>query len=108
MEEIAPVTASDANLLAPEEVQEHVRGELKSSTEKEKTDRLRDRRKKKAAQRLRHKEKERAEKAVSKANPGLGNPHARNRALQQLQKAEKEGTISLVWGTNYFYIFLQF
>lgn len=96
MEEIAPVTVSDANLLAPEEVQDHVRGELKSSTEKEKTDRLRDRRQKKSAQRVRHKEKERAEKAVDKANPGLGNKHARTRALENLQKAEKEGTVSLV------------
>nr|CAG4634917.1 EOG090X09DZ [Alona affinis] len=96
MEEIAPVTVSDANLLAPEEVQDHVRGELKSSTEKEKTDRLRDRRQKKSAQRLKHKERERAEKAVSKANPGLGNKHARNRALENLQKAEKEGTVSLI------------
>lgn len=96
MEEIAPVTVSDANLLAPEEVQARVRGELQTSTEKEKTDRLRERRKKKSLQRIKHKEKERSEKAVNKANPGLGNPHARTRALHQLQKAEKEGTVSLV------------
>nr|CAG4643346.1 EOG090X09DZ [Ilyocryptus agilis] len=96
MEEIAPVTTSDANLLAPEEVQEHVRGEVKSTSEKEKTDRLRERRKKKAAQRLKHREKERLEKAVNKANPGMGNKHARERAIQQLQKAEKEGTVSLI------------
>ena len=96
MEEIAPVAVSDANLLAPEEVQEHVRGELKSTTEKEKTDRLRERRQKKASQRMKQKERERVEKAVSKANPGLGNKHARNRVLEKLQKAEKEGTVSLV------------
>nr|CAG4649497.1 EOG090X09DZ [Scapholeberis mucronata]SVE93737.1 EOG090X09DZ [Scapholeberis mucronata] len=96
MEEIAPVAVSDANLLAPQEVQDPVRGVLKGSTEKEKTDRLRERRKKKVAQRVRHKERERTEKAVDKANPGPGNKHAKARVLQNLEKAEKEGTVSLI------------
>lgn len=69
---------------------------LKGTTEKEKTDRLRERRKKKSAQRVRQKERERVEKVVDKANPGLGNKHAKVRVLQNLQKAEKEGTVSLV------------
>ncbi len=69
---------------------------LKGTTEKEKTDRLRERRKKKSAQRVRHKERERTEKAVDKVNPGLGNKHAKARVLHNLQKAEKEGTVSLV------------
>ena len=67
-----------------------------STTEKEKTDRLRERRKKKSAQRIRHKEKERIEKAVDKANPGLGNKHAKNNALRKLEQAEKEGAVTLV------------
>nr|SVE73675.1 EOG090X09DZ [Daphnia atkinsoni] len=96
MEEIAPVTVSDANLLAPQEVQDPTRGVLKGTTEKEKTDRLRERRKKKSTQRVRHKERERTEKAVDKANPGLGNVHAKTRVLRNLQKAEKEGTVSLI------------
>ena len=72
------------------------RGELKGTTEREKTDRLRERRKKKATQRVRQKERERVEKAVDKANPGLGNKHARAHVLHSLQKAEKEGTVSVV------------
>nr|SVE70542.1 EOG090X09DZ [Daphnia similis]SVE71167.1 EOG090X09DZ [Daphnia similis]SVE72425.1 EOG090X09DZ [Daphnia similis] len=96
MEEIAPVTVSDANLLAPQEVQDPTRGVLKGKTEKEKTDLLRERRKKKSAQRVRHKERERTEKAVDKANPGLGNKHAKARVIRNLQKAEKEGTVSLI------------
>lgn len=77
-----------------------MRGELKGDGEKDKTDRLRERRKKKAAQRTRHREKERAAKAVDKANPGLGNKHAKIQALQRLQKAEKEGAVSIVSGTR--------
>nr|SVE74300.1 EOG090X09DZ [Daphnia barbata] len=96
MEEIAPVTVSDANLLAPQEVQDPTRGVLKGATEKEKTDRLRERRKKKKAQRVRHKERERIQKAVDKANPGMGNKHAKARVILNLQKAEKEGTVSLI------------
>jgi U3 small nucleolar RNA-associated protein MPP10 len=69
---------------------------LKGTTEKEKTDRLRERRKKKIVQRVRHKERERTEKAVDKVNPGLGNKHAKARVLHNLKKAEKEGTVSLV------------
>jgi len=100
MEEIAPVTVSDATLLAPEEVQDRMRAVEMSTTEKEKTDRLRERRKKKAAQRLRHKEKERIEKAVDKANPGLGNKHAKNNALRKLEQSEKEGTVTLIKDNN--------
>lgn len=69
---------------------------MKGTTEKAKTDRLRERRNKKTAQRVRQKERERTEKAVDKANPGLGNKHAKVRVMQSLQKAEKEGTVSLV------------
>lgn len=81
------------------------RGVLKGTTEKEKTDRLRERRKKKSTQRVRHKERERTEKAVDKANPGLGNVHAKTRVLRNLQKAEKEGTVSLVGFSFYWQIY---
>nr|CAG4642641.1 EOG090X09DZ [Evadne anonyx] len=96
MEEIAPVTVSDATLLAPEEVQNRMRAVEMTSAEKEKTDRLRERRKKKKDQRIRHKEKERLEKLVDKANPGLGNKHAKDNALRKLEQAEKEGTVTLI------------
>lgn len=69
---------------------------MKGDSEKDKTDRLRGRRKKKSAQRLRYKEKERNRKAVEKANPGMGNRHAKERVLRDLKTAEKEGTVSLV------------
>jgi hypothetical protein len=84
---------------------DHVRGEVKSGVEKEKTDRLRERRKKKLLQGKRQKERELVEKAVDKANPGLGNKHAKLRTIRQLQKAEKEGTVTLVIYLN---VFLSF
>ena len=77
-------------------VEDHVRGEVKSKDEKEKTDRLRERRKKKLLQGKREKERKQLEKAVDAANPGLGNKHAKERTLRQLQQAEKDGTITVV------------
>ena len=84
---------------------DHVRGEVITSVEKEKTDRLRERRKKKLLQGKRRKERELAEKAVDKANPGLGNKHAKLQTLRQLQRAEKEGTVTMVIYLNLFLSF---
>ena len=69
---------------------------MKGDGEKETTDRLRERRKKKLLQGVRRKERDRTEKAVDKANPGLGNKHAKLRTMRQLEQAEKEGTVTLV------------
>merc|ERR1712203_35948 len=48
MEEVAPVAASNATLLAPAEVVDKQKGELMDSKEKSETDRKRERREKKA------------------------------------------------------------
>ncbi|CAH1106096.1 unnamed protein product [Psylliodes chrysocephalus] len=55
MEEVAPVTATEASLLAPEEIGNKPKGDILGNTEKMKTDKNRERRKKKLKQK-KHKE----------------------------------------------------
>jgi hypothetical protein len=50
MEEVGALASSDAVLLAPEEVQRRIKGDVKTDEEKTRTDRLRERRRKKTAQ----------------------------------------------------------
>ena len=93
MEEVAPVASTNAVLLAPEEVVDKKKGELMDDREKSKTDRKRDKREKKAKLKAKIKEKERKEKLVAKINPGLGNKYSKEKALRQLEEAEKQGTV---------------
>ena len=93
MEEVAPVAATNADLLAPAEVVDKKKGELVDDKEKTKTDRKREKREKKAKLKAKIKEKERKEKLVSKLNPGLGNKYSKEKALKQLEEAEKQGKV---------------
>ena len=96
MEEVAPVAASDAMLLAPEEAHEK-KVELKGDTEKTDTDKKRERRSKKLKQRLKAKEQLKKKKLVNKLNPGLGNKYAKKKALKELEKESKSSkNISVV------------
>ncbi|XP_074649601.1 U3 small nucleolar ribonucleoprotein MPP10-like isoform X2 [Tubulanus polymorphus] len=89
MEEVAPVSVSDAAMLAPEEIQEKNRGIEIGKSERTETDKKRDRRKIKTAKRKKIKEKEQREKLVEKIRPGLGNKYSKERALSELEKASK-------------------
>ncbi|XP_066995548.2 U3 small nucleolar ribonucleoprotein protein MPP10 [Anabrus simplex] len=93
MEEVAPVAASDANLLAPEEVKAKLKGDLIGKAERTKTDKKRERRHKKAMQRQRHKERENRVKTVEKLKPGLGNKYSKERALQMLETVTKDKNV---------------
>jgi U3 small nucleolar RNA-associated protein MPP10 len=70
-------------------LQDKERQEVKGSTEKTASDRLRDRKIKKKKQRTRKKEKERREKLVEQLNPGLGNKYSKEKALQKLEKESR-------------------
>ena len=69
--------------------QDKERHEVKGSTEKTASDRLRERKLKKVKQRVRKKEKERREKLVDQLNPGLGNKYSKEKALQKLEKESR-------------------
>jgi U3 small nucleolar RNA-associated protein MPP10 len=70
IEECAPVNVSETALLAPEEVYDKQRVEVKSQGEMTKQDRNRERRVKKRRQRLAAKEKAKIQKAIERTNPG--------------------------------------
>ncbi|XP_071098708.1 U3 small nucleolar ribonucleoprotein protein MPP10-like [Haliotis cracherodii] len=89
MEEVAPVSVSDQKLLAPEEVKEKAKRDLKGETERTTEDKKRDHREKKERKRARRKEREQREKLVSKLNPGLGNKYSKEKALRDLEKIGK-------------------
>merc|ERR1711983_147952 len=69
------------------------KGELMDDREKTKTDRKRDKREKKAKLKAKIKDKERKEKLVAKIKPGLGNKYSKEKALKQLEDAEKQGHV---------------
>ena len=94
MEEVAPVGASNADLLAPNEVVEKPKGELMEAGDKTETDRKRERRqkklKKKAVVREKaRKEKEREEKDGEKKI-------SKGKALKNLEQAEKQGKVKVI------------
>lgn len=88
VEEVAPVSVSDAMMLAPEEVHEK-KNEQKGKTELTDTDRKRERRAKKRRQHERAVEKTKRRKLVEKLNPGLGNKYSKKAALEKLEKERK-------------------
>uniref|UniRef100_A0A0B7ACZ0 U3 small nucleolar ribonucleoprotein protein MPP10 n=2 Tax=Arion vulgaris TaxID=1028688 RepID=A0A0B7ACZ0_9EUPU len=89
MEEVAPVATADSELLAPEEIYEKKKGDLKAADERSSTDKKRARRQKKKEKQERRKAKEAREKVVDKLKPGLGNKYSKAKALKQLEEISK-------------------
>lgn len=100
MEEVAPIAASNATLLAPAEVVDKAKGELMDDAEKTETDKKRERREKKAKKSAVRKNRERREAQVEKMNPGLGNKYSKKKALKKIEEAEKQGKVSTIKGSK--------
>lgn len=88
VEEVTPATVSDAALLAPEEVSGKLRTDLKADTERDSTDKKRERRHKKKFQRLKHKQ------LMTKEKTQIGNKYNKLQSLQKLSAAKK-GDLSI-------------
>lgn len=97
MEEVAPVSASDATLLAPEEVKEKNKaGDILGDTEKTTTDKKRDRRHKKTVKRLKIKEKEKRQKLKEASNAGENRKPSKAEVTENLKKLTKGGKATIL------------
>ena len=90
MEEVIPMGVSQASAAAPEEVQQKQKGRkgvLIGTEELTAEERQRARRASKAARRKRRRAKMVDERAIARANPGMGNKYERKKAMEELSRA---------------------
>ncbi|KAI4468993.1 u3 small nucleolar ribonucleoprotein mpp10 [Holotrichia oblita] len=92
MEEVAPIAATDASLLAPEEVKGRIKGDI-GKNERSDADKNRERRKKKRKQKIHANERIKRENTINKFNPGLGNKYSKEKARKELEKVVKDKNV---------------
>nr|XP_019935815.1 PREDICTED: U3 small nucleolar ribonucleoprotein protein MPP10 [Paralichthys olivaceus] len=97
MEEVAPVSASDATLLAPEEIKEKNKaGDVLGDVEKTSTDKKRERRHKKKVKRLKIKEKETRQKLKEASRTGENKKSTKTEVTENLKKLTKGGKATIL------------
>ncbi|KAL6254363.1 hypothetical protein P5V15_014411 [Pogonomyrmex californicus] len=101
MEEVAPVTTSDATLLAPEEITVKPRGDLIGKSERTKTDKKRERRKKKSKQQAKQQAIEKKEK-LKALQPGIAKKYKNKKEKDALlKKITKDRNITKLTETTH-------
>ncbi|XP_011863096.1 PREDICTED: U3 small nucleolar ribonucleoprotein protein MPP10 [Vollenhovia emeryi] len=94
MEEVAPVTTTDATLLAPEEVKAKQRGDVIGKSERTKTDMKRERRRKKSRQRAKQQAIEEKEK-LKALQPGIAKKYKdKKEKAALLKKVTKDKNVT--------------
>ncbi|XP_061671508.1 U3 small nucleolar ribonucleoprotein protein MPP10 [Syngnathoides biaculeatus] len=97
MEEVAPVTASEATLLAPEEIKEKNKaGDVVGDSEKTSTDKKRERRHKKKVKHFKIKEKEKKQKLREASKAGESKRQSKAQATEQMRKLAKGGKTTIL------------
>ncbi|XP_038825540.1 U3 small nucleolar ribonucleoprotein protein MPP10-like [Salvelinus namaycush] len=97
MEEVAPVSASNATLLAPEEVKgKNKAGDVLGDSEKTPTDKKRERRKKKKVKRIKIHEKEKRQKLKEANRTGENKKQSKAEVAENLKKLTKGGKATLL------------
>ncbi|XP_037545296.1 U3 small nucleolar ribonucleoprotein protein MPP10 [Nematolebias whitei] len=97
MEEVAPVSTSDATLLAPEEIKEKNKaGDILGDTEKSSTDKKRERRLKKKVKHLKIKEKEKRQKLKEAITSDENKKLSKAEVTKTMKKLAKGGKATIL------------
>ena len=96
MEEQTPITVSTETMLAPEEIYDKSKKELKGKDERTTTDKKRERKEKKIKKREIRKNKEKKLKEKEMKNPGMVVKESKKAALEKLTKNKRMAKVAVV------------
>ena len=98
MEEVTPITVAESMQMAPEEIYDKARGDVKGSSEKSVSDRKHERRQKKIKKKFAAKEKERKEKLKIKSGKVVKT--SKKKVIDQLKKNSRNTIVNSKSGAD--------